>query len=69
MRNHLVDADSQIADLVSRSHVLNSGSEISRTHFLGHAAKPYYETTNGVGLLLVALLELDSPHEDLGGAL
>jgi hypothetical protein len=36
--------------------------------FVGHPAKPYYETTDGVGLLLVALLELDSPNEDLGGA-
>ena len=35
----------------------------------GHAAKPYYETTNGVGLLLYALLELDSPDEALKGAL
>ena len=37
--------------------------------FVGHPAKPYYENTNGVGLLLVALLELDAPSEDLGGAL
>jgi hypothetical protein len=37
--------------------------------FKGHAAKPYYETTNGVGLLLYALLELDSPEEALKGAL
>ena len=36
--------------------------------FVGHPAKPYYETTNGVGLLLVALLELDAPGVDLGGA-
>ena len=37
--------------------------------FLAHAAKPYYETTGGVGLLLVALLELDRPGEDLRGAM
>ena len=37
--------------------------------FRGHPAKPYYETTNGVGFLLFALLELDSPSENLGGAL
>ncbi len=37
--------------------------------FLAHAAKPYYEVTGGVGLLLVALLELDEPQEDLRGAL
>jgi hypothetical protein len=28
--------------------------------FVGHPAKPYYETTDGVGLLLEALLELDA---------
>jgi hypothetical protein len=28
--------------------------------FRGHPAKPYYEATNGVGLLLQALLDLDS---------
>ena len=37
--------------------------------FRGHPAKPYYETTNGVGLLLVALLELDKPDEPQRGAL
>ncbi len=37
--------------------------------FRGHPAKPYYETTNGVGLLLFALLELDSPNEPLPGAM
>lgn len=36
--------------------------------FVGHPAKPYYENTNGVGLLLFALLELDSPQTDLGSA-
>lgn len=36
--------------------------------FLGHPAKPYYETTDGVGMLLVALLELDKVDENLGGA-
>ena len=36
--------------------------------FRGHPAKPYYENTSGVGLLLFALLELDAPDEDLGGA-
>ena len=36
--------------------------------FVGHPAKPYYETTNGVGLLLLALLELDSPDEAFGAA-
>lgn len=37
--------------------------------FKGHAAKPYYETTNGVGILLYALLELDSPDKELLGAM
>lgn len=34
----------------------------------GHPAKPYYEVTDGVGLLLVALLELDAPEEQLPAA-
>ncbi|MGI9428582.1 MAG: hypothetical protein ACR2NM_07990, partial [Bythopirellula sp.] len=33
----------------------------------GHAAKPYYETVDGVGTLLFALLELDDPDTNLGG--
>lgn len=36
--------------------------------FKGHPAKPYYEATNGVGILLHALLELDAPDTDLGGS-
>ena len=36
--------------------------------FRGHAAKPYYEATNGVGLLLYALLELDAPEQASRGA-
>ena len=28
--------------------------------FKGHPAKPYYEATNGVGILLHALMELDA---------
>ena len=36
--------------------------------FKGHPAKPYYESTNGVGLLLYALLELDAPQDELRGA-
>jgi len=35
--------------------------------FRGHAAKPYYETVDGVGTLLFALLELDDPDTNLGG--
>ena len=37
--------------------------------FKGHPAKPYYETNDGVGFLLFALLELDEPGHDFGGAL
>ncbi len=36
--------------------------------FKGHPAKPYYETTNGSGFLLYALLELDAPNEPMRGA-
>jgi len=36
--------------------------------FKGHPAKPYYEVTDGVGLLLWALLELDAPDEPLRGS-
>jgi len=36
--------------------------------FKGHPAKPYYESTNGVGILLYALLELDKPESNFGGA-
>ena len=36
--------------------------------FKGHPAKSYYEATNGVGLLLHALLELDAPSKPMPGA-
>jgi hypothetical protein len=36
--------------------------------FKGHPAKPYYQSNDGVGLLLYALLELDKPNQNLGGA-
>jgi hypothetical protein len=36
--------------------------------FRGHPAKPYYEAANGVGFLLLALLELDQPDTNSGGA-
>jgi hypothetical protein len=32
--------------------------------FRGHANKPYYEAVDGVGVLLVSLIELDSHHDD-----
>ena len=35
--------------------------------FRGHAAKPYYETVDGVGTLLFALLELDDLDTNFGG--
>ncbi|UUO04371.1 hypothetical protein M4951_13305 [Blastopirellula sp. J2-11] len=37
--------------------------------FVGHPAKPYYETIDGVGLLLLGLLELDSPDQATSAAL
>ncbi len=36
--------------------------------FRGHPAKPYYEAGNGVGILLLALLELDDPDGESLGA-
>ena len=36
--------------------------------FKGHPVEPYFESTDGVGLLLLALLELDAPGINLGGA-
>lgn len=36
--------------------------------FKGHPAKPYYQANDGVGFLLYALLELDAPEHDSGGA-
>ncbi|WP_425400282.1 hypothetical protein [Aeoliella sp.] len=36
--------------------------------FVGHPAKPYYEVANGVGLLMVSLLELDGMEGNTGGA-
>ncbi|MBQ02156.1 MAG: hypothetical protein CL477_15920 [Acidobacteria bacterium] len=36
--------------------------------FRGHPAKPYYEAGNGVGFLLLALLELDQPDKKSPGA-
>ncbi len=48
--------------------MLVSKLSIENGLFKGHPAKPYYEATNGVGLLLWALLELDAPTEPLAGA-
>jgi uncharacterized protein YyaL (SSP411 family) len=36
--------------------------------FRGHPAKPYYQSNEGVGFLLYALLELDQPEKEFGGA-
>lgn len=36
--------------------------------FVGHPAKPYYECTDGVGILLLSLLELDGFEGPSGGA-
>lgn len=35
--------------------------------FRGHPAKPYYQANNGVGYLLLTLLELDKPDQPLTG--
>ena len=42
---------------------------VYRGIFKGHAAKPYYEATDGVGHILVALLHLDRVLNDEAGAL
>ena len=36
--------------------------------FRGHAAKPYYEAVDGVGFLLLALLDLDDPDQPAAAA-
>jgi len=36
--------------------------------FKGHPAKPYYESINGVGILLYSLIELDQPKKAMAGA-
>jgi hypothetical protein len=36
--------------------------------FVGHPAKPYYECTDGVGILMLSLLELDGSEGPAGGA-
>ncbi len=59
-RKHLKRAESLADEAVAKLY--------QNGLFKGHPAKPYYECTNGVGLLLYALLELDSPSEELGGA-
>ena len=44
------------------------GNRRSYGIFKGHPAKPYYEAVDGVGILLLALLELDQPHVAWQGA-
>lgn len=36
--------------------------------FKGHPAKPYYDALDGVGLLLLALLDLDEPNQPMDAA-
>ncbi|MAG57762.1 MAG: hypothetical protein CMJ83_15860 [Planctomycetes bacterium] len=57
---HLAQAESLAQEAVTK--LFRNGL------FCGHPAKPYYESTSGVGILLYALLELDSPAESLRGA-
>lgn len=47
---------------------LPEGSSREYAIFRGHPAKPYYEAGNGVGILLLALLELDDPDGESLGA-
>ena len=55
----------QVAELVGREAVRKL---YVNGMFKAHPAKPYYETADGVGLLLMALLELDAVPERLFGA-
>lgn len=50
-------------DMETASHLADEAIEkLSENGWLkGHAGKPYYETTDGVGILLCALLELAEP--------
>lgn len=56
----------QATDDISYLHVAEevAGDAVDKLYvngiFRGHVAKPYYESTNGVGVLLDALLELDA---------
>lgn len=60
---HLYRATSDAVDLrMARMLADEALGRLQENGWLkGHAAKPYYETTDGVGVLLEALLELDSP--------
>jgi uncharacterized protein YyaL (SSP411 family) len=53
---------------VESEHLDNQGNKRNYGLFRGHPAKPYYEAVDGVGILMFALLELDAPAENLGGA-
>lgn len=71
---HYLDVAEQIAgDAVDKLYVETTitegdGTEKTWGIFKGHAAKPYYEAVDGVGLLLYALMELDKPDAKTGGA-
>jgi len=53
---------------VEKTFTERDGTSTTYGLFRGHPAKPYYEAVDGVGLLLVALLELDHPELQLGWA-
>lgn len=71
--HYLEVARSIAADAVDKLYVTTTLSNDTSEHreygiFRGHPAKPYYETVDGVGLLLYALLELDAPKGTTPGA-
>jgi len=63
------DVDRAVGKLFVETEI-TLGQEETRQYgiFRGHPAKPYYEATNGVGILLLALLEFDQPNKRSPGA-
>jgi uncharacterized protein YyaL (SSP411 family) len=72
-RKHLRLAEQLAREAVDKLYVeteIKVGRSRTRRFgiFRGHPAKPYYEAANGVGILLLALLELDQPNKPSLGA-
>ncbi|MCB1128382.1 MAG: hypothetical protein KDM81_17945, partial [Verrucomicrobiae bacterium] len=61
---HLLRATEDPADLVTARQLADEALDrLAENGWLkGHAAKPYYESTDGVGTLLGALLDLSEIH-------
>jgi uncharacterized protein YyaL (SSP411 family) len=61
---HLFQATGDRKDLDTASSLADDARDrlYENGWFKGHAGKPYYEATDGVGLLLCALLELADAH-------